>query len=890
MNTKNYKDYYDIIKEIGKSKFSSVYKAKAKDKDEYVTIKVIDKEKIKMALRSEYFKQNIEEEYNKVANFNNEIKFMEICGENNENSLKYYQHFETEKEFIIVMELCDGNLIDFIKFKKDFNINDIYELLCQLNNTFKIMKEKQIAHRNLKLQNILFKYRNKEKTKYIFKISSYSVSKEYHSLSQRFSTKVGTINFMAPEVLEGEKYNFNCDLWSLGVIIYMLYFKNYPYQGVSENAINSQIRNLGKKLLKKSGNKNFDDLVRGLLTSNPDERLNWEQYFNHPFFENKPFNKENYQNIDNNINNNNYKDYYDMIKEIGNGLFSSVYKAKAKDKEEYVAMKVIDKEKIKVGLRNEYCKQDIEEEYNKAANFYNEIKFMEICGVNNEHSVKYYKHFETDNKFVIIMELCDGNLIDFIKLKKDLNIDDIYEILCQLNNTFKIMKEKQIAHRDLKLQNILFKYKNKEKTNLIFKVSSYSVSKEFFNSFERFSTKVGTINFMAPEVLEGEKYNFKCDLWSLGVIIYMLYFKNYPYQGVSEIALKNQIKNLGKRILKSSGNKNFDDLVRGLLTSNPDERLNWEQYFNHPFFENNSLDKENNQNTDNNINNNNYKDYYDMIKEIGNGSFSSVYKAKVKGKEEYVAMKVVDKEKIKAALRNEYCKQDIEKEYYQYANFDNEIKFMKICGEKNENSVKYYQHFETDNKFVIIMELCDGNLIDFVKFKKDLNVDDIYELLSQLNNTFKIMNENKIVHRNLKLQNILVKFENKEKTKYTFKISGFGISKKFLRLSGGFCTKVGTLNFMAPEVLKGEKYNNECDLWSLGVIIYMLYFKNYPYMGMNEIALKNQIKNLGQKILKKSGNEFFDNLIINLLKPNPDIRLTWEKYFNHPFFKNKSFN
>jgi len=194
MNTKNYKDYYDIIKEIRKSEFSSLYKAKAKDKDEYVTIKIIDKEKIKMALRSEYSKQNIEEEYNKVANFNNEIKFMKICGEDNENSLKYYQHFETEKEFIIVMELCDGNLIDFIKFKKDFNINDIYELLCQLNNTFKIMKEKQIAHRNLKLQNILFKYRNKEKTKYIFKISSYSVSKEYLSLSQKFSTKVGTIN------------------------------------------------------------------------------------------------------------------------------------------------------------------------------------------------------------------------------------------------------------------------------------------------------------------------------------------------------------------------------------------------------------------------------------------------------------------------------------------------------------------------------------------------------------------------------------------------------------------------------------------------------------------------------------------------------------------------
>ena len=131
------------------------------------------------------------------------------------------------------------------------------------------------------------------------------------------------------------------------------------------------------------------------------------------------------------------------------------------------------------------------------------------------------------------------------------------------------------------------------------------------------------------------------------------------------------------------------------------------------------------------MNTNNYKDYYDIIKEIGVGPFASVYKAKVKGKEEYVFMKVKDKGKIKKALRNEYSKQDIEKEYHQYANFENEVKYMKICGENNENSVKYYQHFETDNEFIIVMELCDGNLMDFMKLK-DLYVDDIYELLCQL--------------------------------------------------------------------------------------------------------------------------------------------------------------
>ena len=284
MSTNNYKDFYEIKNTIGFGSFCSVYKAKLKDKEEYVAIKVIDKEKIKIGLRKEYIKQDISEEYNKIAKFNNEIKYMKICGENNENSVKYYQHFDTDNEFVIIMELCDGNLVNFSGLKQKFSINDIYELLCQLNNTFKIMKENKIAHRDLKLENILVKYENKEKTKYTFKITDYGVSKVFLSLSKRFSTKVGTINFMAPEVLDGEKYGVECDLWSLGVIIYLLYFQKLPYSQQTEIALTNYIKKVGTKILLKSGNKNFDDLIRGLLTFNPEERLTWDNYFNHPFF------------------------------------------------------------------------------------------------------------------------------------------------------------------------------------------------------------------------------------------------------------------------------------------------------------------------------------------------------------------------------------------------------------------------------------------------------------------------------------------------------------------------------------------------------------------------------------------------------------------------------
>ena len=69
----------------------------------------------------------------------------------------------------------------------------------------------------------------------------------------------------------------------------MLKFQKLPYSQETEVGLIKQIENLGQKILKSSGNDNFDNLIRGLLTYDPNQRLTWEQYFNHPFFGNKPF-------------------------------------------------------------------------------------------------------------------------------------------------------------------------------------------------------------------------------------------------------------------------------------------------------------------------------------------------------------------------------------------------------------------------------------------------------------------------------------------------------------------------------------------------------------------------------------------------------------------------
>ena len=131
----------------------------------------------------------------------------------NLNSIKFYEYYDTEKEYAIVMELCGNNLQNILNKKKEaFNVDEIYDIMSQLNNTFKIMSESNIVHRDLKLENILVKYIDKEKSKFIVKLTDYEVSRKLLSISKKCNTYAGTVLTMAPEILAGEEYDNKCDL------------------------------------------------------------------------------------------------------------------------------------------------------------------------------------------------------------------------------------------------------------------------------------------------------------------------------------------------------------------------------------------------------------------------------------------------------------------------------------------------------------------------------------------------------------------------------------------------------------------------------------------------------------------------------------------------------
>ena len=188
--------------------------------------------------------------------------------------------------------------------------------------------------------------------------------------------------------------------------------------------------------------------------------------------------------------------------------------------------------------------------------------------------------------------------------------------------------------------------------------------------------------------------------------------------------------------------------------------------------------------------NDNYEKFYEINELVGKGQYGTVFKVKKKGTNEIRAIKIIEIENNKEEFMKE---------------IDNELKNMAICSKENENSVKYYEYYYYNenykDKIAIVMEFCDNNLQKILdKRKEGFKIKEIYNIISQLNNTFKIMCENNIIHRDIKLENILIKYNSNNN--YIVKLTDYGISKQLINTIGK--TFLGTPLTMAPEILEGD--------------------------------------------------------------------------------------
>lgn len=265
-----------------------------------------------------------------------------------------------------------------------------------------------------------------------------------------------------------------------------------------------------------------------------------------------------------------------------------------------------------------------------------------------------------------------------------------------------------------------------------------------------------------------------------------------------------------------------------------------------------------------------YIEYYEVIKTIGEGSFGKVVKVKHKQSGQIRAMKIIEK------INSEY---DLD--------IKNEIDILKTLD--HPNIVKIFECFITPNYCYIITELCgQGELYEDIishKLPDAYREDAAAYIMHQILSGLYYCHSKNILHRDLKPENILI--EKKDMNDFhKVKIIDFGTAKIFEK-NTMMDKVIGSAYYMAPEVLN-QNYNEKCDLWSCGVILYILLSLSPPFSGATSHEIENKIRS-GYYDL--NGIEWDDvsasakNLISNLLKINVEQRFSAEQALNHEWFK-----
>ena len=263
------------------------------------------------------------------------------------------------------------------------------------------------------------------------------------------------------------------------------------------------------------------------------------------------------------------------------------------------------------------------------------------------------------------------------------------------------------------------------------------------------------------------------------------------------------------------------------------------------------------------------RDDYDIVKQLGKGGYGKVYLVRNKKTTETRACKLLSKLNL-----------ELEK-------FKREINFLKKTD--HPNIIKLYEVYETNEKFFLVMEECKGGelfdkLLEHIDSGKMYSEKDAAKIIKQVMSAIEYCHNNGICHRDLKPENILYLKEGKEKDN-PIKVIDFGLSQA-INANKILESKVGTCYYVSPEVLAG-KYNEKCDIWSTGVILYMLLSGEPPFYGPNDKAIFKKIKAMkfsfpSDKFEKIS--EEAKDLIIHMLSPE-DKRYNASEVLNHPWFK-----
>ena len=263
---------------------------------------------------------------------------------------------------------------------------------------------------------------------------------------------------------------------------------------------------------------------------------------------------------------------YKKIKFLGEGSYASVYQVQNRYTGSICALKIIKKK---------YASSATEEK-----EIMNEINILRM--MDHPNILKIFEFYSSEKEFSIVTELCPlGELFDQIINKGPFDERHSAYILYQIVSAVNYCHKMHIVHRDLKPENILIVNNDKDEYPFI-KVCDFGTSKMFEKGVAERKI-VGSSYYIAPEVLN-KNYNEKCDIWSCGVIMYILLSQRPPFGGRDDYEIMETVKK-GKYDLSSPPfdtiSENAKDLIKKMLTIDVNKRINAEEVLNHPWFKEN---------------------------------------------------------------------------------------------------------------------------------------------------------------------------------------------------------------------------------------------------------------------------------------------------------------
>ena len=255
--------------------------------------------------------------------------------------------------------------------------------------------------------------------------------------------------------------------------------------------------------------------------------------------------------------------------------------------------------------------------------------------------------------------------------------------------------------------------------------------------------------------------------------------------------------------------------------------------------------------------------FYKYGRLLGKGAFGKVNIALHLASGRLVAIKSFNKKKLTTRRAKRKIKTEIE----------------VLCKLRSPFCTQIYDYFETETHILIVMEYICGDLLGFMRKRSKISEPTAKIIFKQIIKGLQYIHKKKIVHRDIKLDNVLIDLTN------TVKICDFGVSR-ILTPGDTMYEHCGTPAYIAPEIFRNEGYEGfSCDIWSAGVTLYYMLAGMQPFKGA-------KLEELKVSILKGQYDQIQDvsfeanDLISKMLILNPKERITIEGILKHPWLKN----